>query len=105
MTVEEKKCAEGLVLGGGGHVALHGQMGEEGFHLCGAHVLGVALVVEKDVAFDPVDVGLLGADGVVLQADDVANLIEQFLGTLFHFEASFRKFVLAWKGKAVYTLF
>jgi len=34
--------------------------------------------VEKDEAFDPVAISLLGADGVVLQPDDIADLVEQF---------------------------
>lgn len=82
---------------GGGHVALHGQVGEKGLdpstgsgqRLGRAHVLGVTLVVKKDVAFDPVDVGLFGADGVVLEADDVAHLIKQFLGTMCHLRRLF----------------
>jgi hypothetical protein len=43
----------------------------------------VAYVVEVDVALDPVDVGLLGADRVMLEADGVANLIQKFFGVLF----------------------
>ena len=74
--VEEEQGAEGLILGGGGDVPLDGQVGQEGLDLRGAHLLGVALVVEEDEAFDPVDVGLFGADGVVLEADGLTNLIE-----------------------------
>ena len=37
----------------------------------------VAVAMKADVAFAPVDVCLLRAEGVVLQADDGANLIEQ----------------------------
>ena len=33
---------------------------------------------------DPADVSLLGTDGVVFEADGVANLVEQFLGSCFH---------------------
>ena len=33
--------------------------------------------VVDDEALDPVDVSLLGADGIVLASDDVAYLIEQ----------------------------
>jgi hypothetical protein len=40
----------------------------------------MAHAVEKDVAFDPVDVGLLGADRVMLEVDGVANLIQKFSG-------------------------
>jgi len=36
---------------------------------------------EKDVAFDPVDVGLLRADGIVFEANGVTDSIEQFLGS------------------------
>ena len=46
----------------------------------------------NDVAFDPADVGLLGANGIVFEADGVANtstklsagLVEQFLESCFH---------------------
>jgi hypothetical protein len=38
----------------------------------------MAFMVEKDEAFDPVNVSFFGAAGVVLEAKDVANLIEQF---------------------------
>ena len=31
----------------------------------------------NDVAFNPINVGLLGADGIVLDPDTVARLIEQ----------------------------
>lgn len=60
-------------------------MGEEGLDFRGAHVFGVAFVVEDDVAFDPVAVGLFGAVGVVLEAQGVGDLIEEFTpGFLFH---------------------
>ena len=52
----------------------------------------MANIVKENVAFDPVGVGLLGTDGVVFEADGVANtstklsagLVEQFLGSCFH---------------------
>jgi hypothetical protein len=44
---------------------------------CVAHdngdLFGTAQVAQKDVASDPADVGLLGADGVVLEADGVIS--------------------------------
>jgi hypothetical protein len=80
LAIEEQEGAEGLVLGGGGDVCLDGQVGQECFHLGGAHFDRVAHVVEKDVAFDPANVGLLGADGVVLETDGVADLSSSFFG-------------------------
>ena len=40
LTVEKQERTEGLVLGGSGHVLLHGQVGEEGFDLGAAISLG-----------------------------------------------------------------
>jgi len=58
LTVEEQQGAEGLVLGGGGDVLLHGQVGEKGLNFRDSHLLWVSLAVEQDVALDPVHVGL-----------------------------------------------
>ena len=73
--VEEQQGAEGLLLRGSGHIFVHGQVGEKGFDFGGAHVVGMALVMEQDETCDPADVGLLGADGVVLEAQGVADMI------------------------------
>jgi len=51
-------------------------MGEEGCDFCVPHILGMALVVKEDVAFDPTNVGLFGADGVMFEANGIADLIE-----------------------------
>jgi len=40
----------------------------------------MALVVEQNVAFVPIDVGLFSADGVVLESDGISHLVEQRLG-------------------------
>jgi len=45
-----------------------------------AHLGGMTLVVEQNVASDPIDVGLFGAKGVVFKAQGVAYLIQQFRG-------------------------
>ncbi len=68
---------------GGRHVAFNGQVREERFHFRAAHVFGVALVMKQDKALDPVHVGFFGADGIVLEADHIAHLVEQFLA-VFH---------------------
>jgi hypothetical protein len=51
------------------------EVGEKGPNFRHAHLGRMAHVTKVDVAFDPVDVGLLGADGVVPEADGIANLV------------------------------
>ena len=83
LPIQEEEGAESLILGGAGDVFLHGQVGQECFYFGSAHFGRMAHAVEKDVALDPVDVGLLGADRAMLEADGVANLIQKFFGVLF----------------------
>jgi hypothetical protein len=84
VAVEEEDGAEGLILGGGGDVLFDGKVGDECLDLGGAQVFGVAFAVEEDVAFDPVFVGLFGAEGVVFGADGVGDLIHEFAGLVWH---------------------
>jgi len=71
--IEKQKGAECLILGGSGDLALDGKKGEEGFDLGSAHVLGMTHVVEEDEAPNPLQVLLLGAVGVVLDAESFLN--------------------------------
>ena len=87
LVVEEQDGAEGLVLGGGRDVFIHGQVGEEGFDFGVAHRFGVAFVVEQDVSFDPLGVGLFGADGVLFISDGVTDLVEQFFSAVCSFQS------------------
>jgi len=80
--VEKQESTEALILGRGGDVLVHSQVSEVFFDLGRPHLQPMPFVVEKDVAFDPVDVSLLGADGVVLGPCGVANVVEQFLFTV-----------------------
>jgi len=82
LAVEEEDGAERLVLSGCGDAPFDGEVGEEGLDLGGTHLAGVAFVVEEDEPFDPGDVGLFGADGVVFTADRVSDLIEEAFGPL-----------------------
>lgn len=77
LAVEEEEGAEGLVLGGGGDVALNGEVCEEAPDVIGAEVARVAQVVEVDVAADPADVGLFGAVTVVAGAQGGAEGVEE----------------------------
>jgi hypothetical protein len=62
LLVKEEEAAQGLVLGGGGDVFVHCEVGKELSDFVFAHLVGMAFVVEEDVAPDPIDIGLLGAD-------------------------------------------
>jgi len=59
LAVEKQQGSEGSILRGGGNVLFNCQMGEESFDLGTAPIVWMLQVVEKDVAFDPADVGLL----------------------------------------------
>jgi len=48
-------------------------MGEESLDFRDAHVAGVTLVVEQDVAPGPTDVGFLGANRVVFDPDEITS--------------------------------
>ncbi len=75
---QAKRAILRLVLGGGGDLAFDGEMAEERFNLGIGHFPGVPLVVEEDEAFDPIDVGVFGADAVVEDPGVLADLVEQF---------------------------
>lgn len=75
--VQEQDRGRGLVLGRGGAMAIPREMGQEGRDLRLAHVLGVPLAVEHDVAAAPMAVRLLGAEGEVTSADFVLKLIQE----------------------------
>lgn len=65
LAVEEEEGAERLILGGGGDVLRHRQVGQEGLDFRSAHLGGMALVLEEDIAPDPIDVGFFRANGIV----------------------------------------
>ena len=83
IAIEEREPTERLVLGGSGHLLLHGQAGGAGFDLGVTYVASMALVVKQDEAGGLPDVDLLGTDGMALEADGAANLIQKFFGVLF----------------------
>jgi hypothetical protein len=76
--IEKDKGVEGLVLGGGGDFLVYGEVGEKGLDLGSAHFAWMPFLMEEDVALDPEDVDFLGAEGVVFDAEDFANLVEEF---------------------------
>ncbi len=85
IAVQEQQSVENLVLGGGRNIALLREVGEKGFDLRRAHLCEVAgetlfHVIEEAIALRPMDIGFLGGIGIVLEADGVTQLVEQFLG-------------------------
>lgn len=78
--VEEENRAECLVLGGGGNFAVGGEVGDKCADFLDAKVFWVLLFMKDDVAFDPVDIGLFGAVGVVFGAQGFLDLLKQFFG-------------------------
>ena len=77
LLVEEQQRALGLVLRTGRDVAHRRQVRQERLHLPRAHPGRVPLAVKKDEAFNPVQIGLLGAQTVVLDPDLLAHALEQ----------------------------
>ena len=90
--VEEEDGVEGLVfpeghrdgVGGGSDLAFDGEVSEVGFQVGGAHGLWVPSRVELEESLDPADVGLFGAERVVLPAKDLTGGGEDFRGGLDH---------------------
>jgi hypothetical protein len=56
-------------------------MGQKGFNFPALsvperpHLLGMAFVVEQNVALDPIYISLFGANGIVFEPNDVTDLI------------------------------
>jgi len=78
MAIEEEERAEGLVLGGSRDMLLCGEVREKSLDFRGAHFGGVALAVKEDEAAHPLDIGLLGAVGIVPSAKGLTHLVEEF---------------------------
>ena len=53
-------------------------MREKGFNFWDIHFSGVLFVVEKDKSSYPMDICLFSTVGVIFEANNVADLIEQF---------------------------
>jgi len=59
-------------------------VGDELVDFWNAHFTRVAFVVEKDIFVDPFELGFFGRGLVLLEAELIAKLIEQFFRVLFH---------------------
>ena len=76
MTIYKEQGTQSLILSGCCHLFLNGQVGEEGFNIRDAHLLGMALMMKQDVAANPLHVGLLCTVGIVLEPNSLSNLVE-----------------------------
>ena len=75
--IAEEFMVHALILGGSGNPAVDRKVGQETLDFGGSHLPGVALAVEEDEAANPLDVGILRADAVVLEPDAVSHLIQE----------------------------
>jgi hypothetical protein len=77
---EKHQGIRGLVLGGSSDVSMHRQVGQERFDLrCGGEeVLAGPHAVEPDEADDPRPRGAFGVHGGVVEAEHLADFIEEF---------------------------
>ena len=78
--VKEDQGIHRLVLGGGSNVCVYGEVGQERFDLGfgGEEVLTGPHAVETNKPHDPVHVGSLGVNGVVVRTEYLSDLIEEF---------------------------
>jgi len=69
-----------LVLGGGSDVCAYGEVGQERFDFSfgGEEVLTGLHAVKTNKPHDPVHVGSLGVNGVVVQTEYLSDLIKEF---------------------------
>ena len=75
--VQNQERAEGLVLGGGGHILPHSDVRQKRLNFGRAHLPGMPLAVEKDKAPNPVDVALFRANAVVLETNPLPDFVQQ----------------------------
>ena len=59
------------------HITLAGEVAQEPLDMDRGQIRRLLLAKTNDVALNPIDIGLLGANGIVLDPDAVAHLIEQ----------------------------
>src|SRR5437762_8414704 len=76
LLLKKEQCSKGLVLCRCSNVFLGSQVREELGNLAFAHFVGMTLAMKKNVAPDPIDVRLLGADAVMFHAQTPAHAVE-----------------------------
>ena len=81
--VEEHQGIHGLVLCGRCDVSVHRQVGQERFNpgFGGEEIIARLHPVETDETHDPVHIGTLGVNGVMMESKHIADFIKE-LGLL-----------------------
>ena len=82
VVVQKREGVERLILGGGGHVPVGGQVIEKGLDLLGPEVARVSGVVEVDEAPDPPDVCAFGVQAVLAAPTGSPHAVEEFGGLI-----------------------
>jgi hypothetical protein len=77
IAVEEEQRRERLILCRGGDDPLGGEVREESADLVHTHLCRVSLAVKEDEALNPIGVGALGADAMMLQPQAPPDLLKE----------------------------
>src|SRR5260370_1884913 len=80
LLVKKQDRTESLVLRRCRYITNPGQVGEKLRDLRRAHLVGMTQLMETDKALDPVAIRAFRSQTVVLEAQDIAGLIEYFFG-------------------------
>lgn len=78
VSVEEEDGAKGLILSGGGDLLFGCEVGKVLSDFRDAHFFWMAFIMKENVVPDPLDIGVFGARGVMLDAKGIAILVEKF---------------------------
>ena len=78
--VEENNGVKSLVLGGGSNFQIDSEVGQKRVNFQCAHLTGMTFVVKADEATEPLDIGALGAQAVMEQANAIPDLVKQASG-------------------------
>jgi hypothetical protein len=104
ITLEKNHSVQGLLRGGGRHLALSCEVGEKPFHILCPKPVRMGLAAEvMDIAEYPLAIGLLGAVGVVVIAEHLAHLVHELeAGILAKFRFIFLlTFHVLWQSSAI----
>src|SRR3954469_26047776 len=75
LLIEKKQSAEGLILGRSADLAVDGKMGKKRGDFFFAHLGRVPFLVKENEAASPIQVGLLGPDGIALYPQMPADAV------------------------------